>query len=193
MHIVSELKSLPTHLSFPFYLLCEPAHWRELGFCASSAQVTFPWLHYRMPTYILKICVCWRSSSNILKTLDLGWDSFEFEYKISIVCWLLVILEEPRTCHVSKLFLSMSSFQAVTAFSLEKALLVLSLQAFRTKTFPISWTAQSVSMWKSWHQLHAAHSNPKREKRLIRSLGCANSSLFYPTVECLVKAFSHKP
>lgn len=100
-HSVSEHKSLPTHLSFPFHLLCELAYWRELGFPASSAQVTFPWLPYRMPTYIPKISVCWRSSSNILETLALGWDSFGLEYTISIVCWLLVILEKPKSCHVS--------------------------------------------------------------------------------------------
>lgn len=100
-HSVSEHKSLPTHLSFPFHLLCELACWRELGFPASSAQVTFPWLPYRMPTYIPKISVCWRSSSNILETLALGWDSFGLEYTISVVCWLLVILEKPKSCHVS--------------------------------------------------------------------------------------------
>lgn len=74
------------------------------------AQVAFPGLPYRMSTYILKICVCWRPSSNILKTLTLGWDSFGFEYKITIVCWLLVILETPDSCHVSKLPVCMSYF-----------------------------------------------------------------------------------
>ena len=59
------------------------------------AQVTFPGLLYRMSTYILKICVCWRPSPNILKTLTVGWDSFGFEYKPSIVCWLLVIPDKP--------------------------------------------------------------------------------------------------
>lgn len=73
-----------------------------LGFPASSAQVTFPGLPYGMPTHILKTRVCWRSSSNILKTLALGWGSFGFEYKISIVCWLLAVLEKPKSCRVSK-------------------------------------------------------------------------------------------
>lgn len=168
--------------------------WSELCFSASSAQAAFPRLPYGMPTYILKICVCWRSSSNILETLALGWDSFGFEYKIIIACWLLVILEakekkKPKSCQVSKLSVSVSSFQAVTALSLQKALLALSLQAFRTKTLPINWISQCVSMGKPWHQWHAAPSNPKREKRLIKSLRCATSSSFYSTVECNVKVF----
>lgn len=143
-----------------------------------------------MPTHILKICVCWRSSSNILKTLALGWDSFGFEYKIRIVCWLLVTLEKPKSCHVSKLSVSTSSFQVVTTVPLQKALLALVLQTFRKKTLPISWTAQWVSMSKyldtNYMQLPAI---PKDRKKHLRSLNVPITAYFTPLWSVLSKLF----
>lgn len=133
-----------------------------------------------MPTYILKICVYRRSSSNIQKILALGWDSFGFEYKISIACWLLVILEAKekkklKSCHIYKLSVSMSSFQAVTALSLLKALLALSA-GVQNKDLAHQWDSPMREHGEVSAPILCSSQQSQKKKRLIRSLSCANSS-----------------